>query len=248
MENALLVALSRQASLRRNLDVIANNVANLNTNGYKADGLIFEEFMMPGARGNMFAGGDRRVSFVNDRLTWTDMRSGSVERTGNPLDVAISGNAFLVVQTPRGERYTRNGAMQINAQGALVTSEGFPVLGDGGPIALQPQDRNVSIARDGSISVGNENRGKLRLVEFAPTARLQKDGTSTFMAPAGVQPQPSPLSAVAQGAVEKSNVQGVIEITRMIEATRTYTNVAQLTEQQGQLRRTAIERLAEVPA
>jgi flagellar basal-body rod protein FlgF len=78
MENALLVALSRQASLRRSLDVIANNVANLNTNGYKADGLIFEEFMMPGARGNMFAGGDRRVSFVNDRLTWTDMRSGSV--------------------------------------------------------------------------------------------------------------------------------------------------------------------------
>jgi flagellar basal-body rod protein FlgF len=248
MENALLVALSRQTSLRRSLDVIANNIANLNTSGYKSDGLIFEEFMMPGARGNMFAGGDRRVSFVNDRLTWTDMRSGSVEQTGNPLDVAISGNGFLVVQTPRGERYTRNGAMQINAQGALVTSEGFPVMGDGGPIVFQPQDRNISIARDGSISVGNENRGKLRLVEFAQGVRLQKDGSSTFMAPAGIVPQPSPLSGTVQGAVEKSNVHGVIEMTRMIEATRTYTNVAQLAEQQGQLRRTAIERLAEVPA
>jgi flagellar basal-body rod protein FlgF/flagellar basal-body rod protein FlgG len=248
MENALLVALSRQTSLRRNLDVIANNIANLNTNGYKSDGLIFEEFMMPNARGNMFAGGDRRISFVNDRVTWTDMRSGSVEQTGSPLDVAISGNGFLVVQAPRGERYTRNGSMQINAQGGLVTSEGFPVMGDGGPIVFQPQDRNISIARDGSISVGNESRGKLRLVEFAPGVRLQKDGTSTFMTPAGVQPQPSPFSGVVQGTVEKSNVHGVIEMTRMIEATRTYTNVAQLAEQQGQLRRTAIERLAEVPA
>ena len=245
MENALLVALSRQTALRRSLDVIANNVANLNTNGYKSDGLIFEEFMTPGASSS--AGSGRRVSFVHDRATWTDMRAGGVQQTGNPLDVAISGPGFLTVQTPRGERYTRNGALQINAANELVTSEGYRVVGEGGPIVLQPQDRNISIGRDGSISAGDGGRGKLRLVEFAQAARLRKDGSSTFSAPNGVAPQPSPLSSVVQGAVEKSNVQGVVEMTRMIEATRTYANIAQLGEQQGNLRRTAIERLAEVP-
>ena len=114
------------------------------------------------------------------------MSQGPIAHTGNPLDVAIDGNGFLVVQTPRGERYTRNGAMQINATGQLVTSEGDPVLGDSGPITFQPNDHQVSISRDGTISVreGTSNadsaRGKLRLVTFANLQHLQKDGGSTF--------------------------------------------------------------------
>jgi flagellar basal-body rod protein FlgF len=248
MENALLVGLSRQMGLRRSIDVIANNIANLNTTGYKADGLMFEEFAMPAARANAFAGADRRISFVNERATWTNMRAGGAEHTGNPLDIAIDGTAMLTLQTPRGERYTRNGALAINAAGELVTQEGFRVQGEAGPIVFQPQDRNINIARDGSITVGDVGRGKLRLVEFAPAVRLQKDGDSTFMPPQGVAPQPAPLARVTQGAIEKSNVQGVIEMTRMIEATRTYSTVAQLAQQQGDLRKSAIERLAEVPA
>ena len=94
-----------------------------------------------------------RVSFVRDRGIWHDMSAGPVEHTGNPLDVAVDGNGFLVVQTPRGERYTRNGSLQINPTGQLVTSDGYPVIGDGGPITLQPTDRQVSISRDGTISV-----------------------------------------------------------------------------------------------
>ncbi|HEX2215511.1 MAG TPA: flagellar basal-body rod protein FlgF [Xanthobacteraceae bacterium] len=248
MENAALVGLSRQTALRRSLDVIANNIANLNTNGYKADGFIFEEFVVPSARDEFSVGADRRVSFVSDRATWTDMRAGGMQHTGNPLDVAIEGTAFLVVQTPAGERFTRNGALQVNAAGELVTAEGFRVLGDGGPIVLQPQDRNINIARDGSIAAGEDGRGKLRLVEFAQAFRLQKDGGSNFAAPQGMPPQPATQARVVQGAVEKSNVQGVIEITRMMEATRTYSSIAQLTQQHGELRKTAIERLAEVPA
>ena len=195
------------------------------------------------------------MSFVLDRGLWHDMSQGPVAHTGNPLDVAIDGNAFLVVQTPRGERYTRNGALQINATGQLVTGEGDPVLGDSGPITFQPNDRQVSISRDGTISVreGTSNadsaRGKLRLVTFDNLQNLSKDGGSTFKAPNGVQPIPAPPEAgLIQGAVEKSNVRGVVEMARMIQITRTYTNISEILKQQADLGQTAIDKLAEVPA
>ena len=104
MENGSLVGLSRQMALQRELDVVSNNVANINTTGYKADNVVFHEHLMPVARANQFRGNDRQVSFVQDRATWLDLSQGPVQQTGNPLDVAISGSAFLTVQTPRGER------------------------------------------------------------------------------------------------------------------------------------------------
>jgi flagellar basal-body rod protein FlgF len=265
MENSLLIGLSRQMALQRELDVVANNIANLNTTGFKADGAVFQEFLMPVARADQFLPPDRRLSFVQDRATWHDVSQGTVQQTGNPLDVAIDGDAYLVVQTPRGERYTRNGALQVNAAGELVTSAGDRVLGETGPITFQQQDREIAISQDGTVSVreGNANidaiRGRIRLARFAQPQILQKDGASTFVAPAGVAPQVPPApqngaplgpenSRIMQGALEKSNVRAVIEMTRMIEVTRTYTQVSNLLQQQGDLRRTAIERLAEVPA
>ena len=132
MQNALLVGLSRQVALGRELDVVANNIANINTTGYKADGSLFEEFLSRVARGERSDRDPGRISFVRDRGTWHNMSTWTIEQTGNPLNFAIDGSAFLVVQTTRGERYTRNGAMQINGQGQLVTSEGDAVLGDAG--------------------------------------------------------------------------------------------------------------------
>ena len=153
MQNAQLIGLSRQVALSRELDVVANNIANLNTTGFKADGSLFEEFLSPTARAGNLSGADSKVSFVRDRGTWHDMSPGPIQSTGSPLDVAIDGKGFLVVQTPRGERYTRNGALQINGTGQLVTSDGNPVLGDGGPIVFQPNDHQVQISQDGTISV-----------------------------------------------------------------------------------------------
>ena len=254
MENASLIGLSRQMTLQREMDVVANNLANLNTTGFKADGNVFQEYLMPVARSDWFTGGDRRMSYVLDRATWHDMGQGSIQQTGNPLDVAIDGKAFHAVQTPQGERYTRNGALQINARGELVTSQGYAVLGENGPIVMQPGDREIAISREGALTVREGNntaeaqRGKLRLVGFAQPERLRKDGTSLFTAPAGMAPQPAPTAAVLQGAIEKSNVSAVGEMTRMIEVTRTYTAIAGLLQAQGDLRRTAIEKLAEVPA
>ncbi len=117
MENTLLVALSRQVALERQMDVVANNVANVNTNGFKAEKSLFEEYLTSGAHEDNFALADRRVSFVQDRATYHDLMQGPSERTGNPLDVSIDGKGFFAVQTPGGERYTRDGSFQINAQG-----------------------------------------------------------------------------------------------------------------------------------
>ena len=255
MQNTLLVGLSRQVVLRRELDVVANNIANINTAGFKADGAVFEEFIGKTARADKMSRRDSQVSFVRDRTTWIDMSQGTMERTGNPTDVAIDGKGFLAVQTADGERYTRNGALQINNAGTLVTSEGFPVLGENGPIQFQPTDVDVKISGDGTISVavagtpGQEaQRGRLRMVGFDDPSLLQKNGTGTFALREGVNIQPDTQSRFVQGSIEKSNVRSVVEMTRMIEINRTYTQVANMMQQQADLSRTAIDKLAEVPA
>ncbi len=251
MQNAILVGLSRQVALAREMDVVANNIANLNTTGYKADGSVFEEYLSSSARADLTG---TRVSFVQDRGMWHNMSQGAAEHTGNPLDVAIDGPGFLVVQTPQGDRYTRNGSMQINATGQLVTSDGYPVLGDGGPITLQANDSQLSISRDGTISVRegtstvDSARGKIRLVTFANLQQLQKDGNGTFNPVGGAQPQPAATtSGLNQGSIEKSNVQGVVEMSRMIEITRAYSQINSLLQQQNDLSQSAIDKLAEVP-
>jgi flagellar basal-body rod protein FlgF len=252
MQNALLVGLSRQMSLSHELDVVANNVANIDTTGFKADKAAFTEFLMPGARDEEFAGKDRRISFVEDRATWIDFSPGAMQRTGNPLDVAIDGKGYFVVQTPRGQRYTRNGALGINAAGQLVTSNGDQVLGTNGPIILQPTDRDVIISPTGIVSVrdgqgtNSAQRGQLQLVSFDGQQKLQKDGASTFMAPPDLTPTPAPTNTrVMQGVLEKSNVQPIVEMARMIEITRSYSDIAAILQQQGELRRNSLQQLAQ---
>jgi len=254
MENTLLVGLSRQMVLERQMDVVANNVANVNTNGYKADRSMFQEYLASGAHEDNFLAADRRVSYVQDRAVFHDFSQGAVEETRNPLDVAIDGGGFLVVQTPAGERYTRDGALQINSQGQLVTAGGNPVLGNSGPIVFQPTDKQVSIASDGSVTVleGTSRidsvRGKLRVVSFAQAQNLQKEGSNLFSAGPGVTAQPDTAAKLRQGFVEKSNVNSVLEMSRMIEVTRTYTQISNLLQQQSDLHKTAIDKLADVPA
>jgi len=253
-DNAILVALSRQVSLSREMDVIANNIANINTAGFKNDGALFQEYIGNTARSDNLSGTDSQISFVEDRATWIDLTQGPLERTGNALDVAIQGKGFLAVQTPNGERYTRNGALQINANGELVTSEGYQVLGESGPLTFQPTDRDITISQDGTISVREGNnaktesqRGKLRMVGFDNPELLQKAGSSTFTAPQGVTPQADTTSRFAQGTLEKSNVRAVLEMSRMIEVTRSYQDVANLLTQQADLQQTSVDKLAAVP-
>jgi flagellar basal-body rod protein FlgF len=253
MENALLVGLSRQMVLERQMDVVANNVANVNTNGFKADKSLFEEYLRTGAHEDNFVGSDRAVSYVLDSGTFKDFTQGPTEQTKNPLDLAIDGGGFLVVQTAAGERYTRDGGLQINNQGQLVTAAGDPVIGSSGPIVFQPTDHDISIAADGNITVLeglnriDSVRGKLRVVSFADAQKLLKDGSNLYSAGTAAA-QPDTASRIRQGFVEKSNVNSVTEMSRMIEVTRTYTQIANLLQQQSDLHKSAIEKLADVPA
>lgn len=254
MENMFLVGLSRQITLHRQMDVVANNIANINTVGFKAERTLFEEYLSPTAHEDNFAGRDRRVSFVQDRATMHDFSSGPVEPTKNPLDVAIDGDAFLAVQTPAGERYTRDGSLQINNQGQLVTSAGYPVLGNNGPIVFQQTDHDINISQDGTVTVleGTNRidsvRSKIRMVQFASPQQLVKSGGNLYAATPGVTAQPSTTAKLNQGFIEKSNVSSVLEMTRMVDVTRAYTELSNMLNSQADARKSAIEKLADVPA
>lgn len=252
MDNALLVGLSRQVALRRELDVIANNIANLNTTGFKGESVMFEQYLDPTARHEYFPSNDRNIAFVIDRATLQDFSQGPLQRTNAPLDIAIDGPGFFAIQTPNGERYTRAGNFHLNPQGQLVTNNGQQVLGTGGPIVLEPTDTNIAIAADGTVSATDVagqtgERGKLRLVNFTNPTQLSAQGDGLWMAPQAMAPQPAAVSTRAvQGALEKSNVHAVREMNRMLEVTRAYTNISNMQQRTDELRRKAIDRLAEV--
>ncbi len=247
MENTSLIGLSRQVALRRELEVIANNVANMNTTGFKGDDIIFNEYVSDAAREDTFRpGNDRKISFVWDRATWYNTTQGELSATGNPLDVALNGTGMFVIDAEKGERYTRNGAFQINAQGRLVNNQGRDVMGLAGPIVFQPTDTNIMISRDGTVSTSNGNRGRLRIVDVENQRDFIKDGENLFRVDDGRAVQPATRPSVYQGFVEKSNVKAVQQISRMIEVTRAYADLASMLERLDQKSKDTLKELSGV--
>jgi len=248
MENALLIGLSRQVALARELDVIANNVANMGTNGFKAHQLRFEEFLDPKASADAFPRADRQVSFVVDKSSGINFTQGPIQRTENPLDIAISGNAVLVVQTPGGERYTRNGSLQISTRGELVTSDGYRVLGEGGPITFTAEETGIGIGNDGTVSSSEGQKGKLRLMAVPNPRQLENAGFNTYTSATPLRPATATEVRIQSGSLEQSNVNSVTEMSRLIEVNRTYASVAQMLQRNDELTRSAIQQLSNVPS
>jgi flagellar basal-body rod protein FlgF len=245
MQNALFVGVSSQVALQRELDVIANNMANVSTTGFKSRNSRFQEYLMPVASADSFQTRDRRVSYVIDQGTNLDLAQGPIEQTGNPLHVAVRGDAFLTVQTPQGARYTRNGAFELNAQGTLVTSDGYAVQGEAGPITVNPQETGFAIGPDGTVSTNLGVRGKIRLVTFANPQQLTNEGANLYAATA--QPQAAGIAGrLESGALERSNVRPVVEMTRLMDVNRSYTLVSSMISRLDDMRGTAIRRLADV--
>ncbi|GJD33744.1 Flagellar basal-body rod protein FlgG [Methylobacterium aerolatum] len=246
MQNALFVGVSSQVALQRELDVIANNMANMSTNGFKSRTSRFQEYLMPVASADSFSAPDRRLSYVIDQGTTLNLGQGPVEQTGNPLDVAVKGSAFIAVRAQGGaERYTRNGALSVDARGQLVTSDGYPVMGEGGPITVNPQETGLAIGPDGTVSTNLGIRGRIKLVTFANPNALINDGGNLYSStsparPAGLDGRLEP------GALERSNVSPVLEMTRLMDVNRTYTMVSSVISRMDDLRGTAISRLANV--
>lgn len=227
MENTALIALSRQSTLRRQMDVVANNIANMNTSGFKGEKMMFSEHLMT-SRGGEKVLGDK-LHFVRDVATVRNMSEGPLVKTSNPLDVAVRGEGFLAVDTPEGQRYTRNGSLQVSGDGTLVTQQGYPVLDDGGqPIQFGPGDTDINIARDGTIASETGPIGKLNVVEFENPNDLQLISGGLYFADS--QPTKAETPEVVQGMVEGSNVEPIIEMARMIEVSRAYTGVQKMIE------------------
>lgn len=245
MDNALRIGLSRQMALKTRMNVIANNLANINTAGFKRDTVHMEEFRMPVAQMTELRGRDKALSYVHDRAVLNNMNAGSMKQSGNELDVAINGKGWFSINTPSGERYTRNGEFKLNNEGTLVTNDGFPVLGSGGPISFGPNETQITIARDGTISSSEGVKGQIRVVTFNEEQNLNKEGFNLFKT--DEQPTPVEQPNLMQGMVEGSNVKPVLELTTMIETTRAYVNQAQLLKKSEELKTDAMNKLAQVP-
>jgi flagellar basal-body rod protein FlgF len=174
------------------------------------------------------------------------MSSGPIVTTGNPLDVALGGKGYLAVETPAGERYTRAGSLQIAADGTLVDLDGNAVMGELGPIRFDPGETDIAISKDGTVTTSAGSKGRLRLVEFADDQAPRREGDNLW---SGANPIPATATTtVTQGAIEKSNVSGVGEITLMIRVQRAYESIASMLERQDEMQRTAIRQLGNANA
>ncbi|MGB5093481.1 MAG: flagellar basal-body rod protein FlgF [Parvibaculum sp.] len=242
MENSLLIGLSRQMVMQREMATIANNIANMNTPSYKSEKMLFEEYVMKNATEQS---PDKTLSFVQDFGLNRDMSDGALQTTGNPLDVAITGDGFFKIQSANGATlYTRNGHFQLDDQGQLITSNGDPVLSDAGsPIRFATDEKDINIARDGSITTSVGERGKIAMVAFANPQNMKYEGNTLLSTPEAEVPTTG--TRLIQGALEGSNVKPIAEMTNMIEVQRSYESASKLIETADDMRNRAISTLGQ---
>lgn len=238
MESPLYVLLSQQDALQRQMDVVAQNIANVNTTGFKSNDVLFQDYMVkptPKFTHHM----------VLDRATLRNTTQGTFIKTENPLDLAIAGQGYFAVQTPQGVQYTRQGSFQMDAEGNLVTPDGYPVLSGGGSsIAIPTDAKSISIAQDGTISTETGKIGRMQVVKFQ-NEQLMKQTYGGFYT-TDEQPEVDEGAQLNQGMVESSNVKAVTEMTHVIEISRAYERVARLMDAENQRLTNAIRSLGKV--
>ena len=220
MQNSLYVALSSQIALEKRLNTIADNVANASTVGFRATGVKFED-VVSGID-------DQALSFVTSGDTYISNTNGPLRETGNPFDFAIKGDAWFGIETPGGTVMTRDGRFTLTENGDLTTIEGYAVLDAGGaPIQLDPRNGPPRAGADGSLRQGENLVGALGLFNFDPGSNFVRFGNSGIVPASEPEPVVDRLDAgVAQGFLEESNVNPVLEITRLIMVQRAFENGA----------------------
>lgn len=243
MDNAMYVTLSRQMVLHRELDIVANNIANADTAGFKLEDMMTRADQAAPAK---TAGITAPVTFVMDDGVARDFKQGALNATGSPLDLAIDGKGFFTVNTAGGPRYTRDGRFKLDETGKVVTQDGNAVQGGGGDIVLDPAKGPISIAENGVISQAGQKVGQVDVVNFDDLSALSKDGNNLFRNTTNLQPQPSTSAKIRQGSLEGSNVQTLTQITRLIEINRAYESMTNIMTQTSDLSRRSIQRLGAV--
>jgi flagellar basal-body rod protein FlgF len=243
MQNATYIALSGQMAISRQMDVIANNLANASTPAFKGEEMMFSQYVVERQ-------GSSPLSFVQDAGTVRDLSEGPISQTGNPLDLAISGQGYFALQTPLGARYTRNGHFQLDSQGQVVNEQGYPLLAVGGqPLVVPSGSHGITVAPDGTVSVGADGSsaqaelGTVQLVDFANPQAVTPAANGLWV----TDQQPQPASAtVQQGMLEESNVKPVIELTRLLSVARQVGMVKNFLDEEDQRENNAIDKLSNV--
>lgn len=234
MDNSIYITLSRQMALFRDMEVTANNIANVDTPGYNAEKLMFSDYLVKDAN-------RRKDAYADDPVSYRDTANGSIKMTNNPFDLAINGDAYFQVQTPLGIRYTRAGNFQVDSEGTLVTASGYPVLGaDGGQITLPQNAINVQINGLGQVNVDGDDFGQVGMMEFQNEQAMTRLGNNLYTSDETPQPvvpdiqggTAVPLSSarMVQGALESSNVTAVTEMVRVMNVSRAVSNTAKFIE------------------
>lgn len=236
MDNNVYIMLSRQLALFRDMDVTANNIANANTTGYNAEHVLFSSFLTK----DVNQGVKNPMSFAHDVSSFRRTESGAMYVTGNQLDMAIQGGkTYFMVETPLGTRYTKAGNFQLDGSGMLVTSEGYPVLDNSGQrIAFPENVQDVQVGEAGNVKVNGEDFTTLGLATFENEQVLERLNARLFKS--DIAPDPTSTEArVVQGMLESSNVQPMIEMTHMIDISRSVAGTAKYIEMIYDLERKA---------
>ena len=215
MDSAGYVALSRQIGLMNELQVVANNLANISTPGFRREGVVFAE-VLSGTEDSLGT-----LAMASGRVRFTDDQQGTLEKTGATFDLAVQGNGFLAVLTPQGERITRAGLFLRNSNGEIATAGGYQLLDTGGaPIFVPTETRNIAISADGTVSGDGNPLAQVGIFDVSDVTKLVREDGVLFRDESGLNPAEG--STLAQGFIESSNVEPVFEISRMIEVQRAY--------------------------
>ncbi len=239
MENSIYLGLSRQMVLQTSMDIVANNIANMSTSGFRAQNQVFEEYLSD-PRYN-----EDPLSFVLDRGQYQNTTAGSIEQTGNPLNVAVNGPGFMGVQLPGGETgYTRDGNFYKSTEGILVSTAGYPIMGQGGPMTIPDDAKEIKIDENGVVSSENGTIGQIQVSEFENVHMLRPVGNNAYTTEDA--PIPAENTKLAQGFIEGSNVNAVAETTDMIKILRDFQSTQRVLETEHERMRTAIQKLTQV--
>ncbi|WP_136635982.1 flagellar hook-basal body complex protein [Pseudooceanicola onchidii] len=234
MQNTTYTTLTRQVGLMREMQVVANNIANAATTGFRQEGVIFSEFVQPVPNGPS-------VSMATARVHDTSMVQGTLTQTGASFDFAIEGDGFFLIETPQGERLTRSGSFSPSAEGDLVTNDGYRVLDAGGAPIFVPAEGQIMAASDGTLSVNGQPLAQIGVVQPTDPLEMRREGGVMFDPVAGFEPVENPH--VAQGFLEGSNVDPVGQIARMISVQRAYEMGQSFLDAENERLRSAIQTL-----
>jgi len=243
MDQISAIAASGLRARMESLDMLANNIANASTTGYKGDGEFYTLFTSEAATGGN-EGPDSTMPMI--QRPWTDFSQGTLEPTNNPLDFGLSGKGFFAIQGPSGPLYTRNGSFQVTSAGTLATSDGYPLLGRDGKTLNADPTKPVEVTLDGSVRQNGQLVGQLKLVDFKDASSLVKQGNNYFRSNSDQLPADATEIQVHQGRVEASNVSAPQAAVRLVSVMRQFEMMQKAITISGDMSRKAIEEVARV--